>query len=144
VYVLDTDVISKLRLNADPPVAVWMQEHADVLFITSTTIAEIEAGVVKLRREGATKKAGDVSDWLDALVHLYGERVLPFDLSAARIAGAMTDRARAAGHTAGFADTTIAAIAASRGFTVLTCNLEHFAHLGAAAVDPFDTLPRQE
>ena len=36
---------------------------------------------------------------------------------------------------------TIAATAASRGLTVLTCNLRHFVPLGIRAANPFETLP---
>ena len=53
----------------------------------------------------------------------------------------MTDAARAAGHTPGLADIAIAATAASRGLTVLTRNVRHFAPLGTRAINPFETLP---
>ena len=42
------------------------------------------------------------------MLHLYGERVLPFDVAAARLAGKLTDKAHAAGHSPGFADIAIA------------------------------------
>ena len=51
------------------------------------------------------------------------------------------DGARAAGRASGFADIVIAATAATRGLTILTRNLRHFAPLDARALDPFDTLP---
>ena len=74
------------------------------------------------------------------MLHLYGDRVLPFDVPAA-LAGELIDAARAAGRAPGFADIANAATAANRGLTVLTRNLRHFAPLGARAIDPFDTLP---
>jgi len=43
--------------------------------------------------------------------------------------------------TVGFADVVIAATARCHGLTILTRNVRHFAPLGAAAVDPFKTLP---
>ena len=67
--------------------------------------------------------------------------VLPFDIGAARIAGALTDRARAAGHAPGFADIAIAATAVNRDPTVLTRNLRHFEPLAVPARDPFRGLP---
>lgn len=51
------------------------------------------------------------------------------------------DKAREAGHSPGFADVAIAATAESQGLTVLTRNLRHFAPIGIAAIDPFQTLP---
>ena len=70
-----------------------------------------------------------------------GGWVLPFDVSSARLAGELLDASRATGRTPGFADVAVAATAASRGLTVLTRSLRHFAPLGAPAVDPFDSLP---
>ena len=64
------------------------------------------------------------------MLHLYGERVLPFDVAAARLAGKLTDNAHAAGHSPGFADIAIATTVESRSLTVLTHNLRHFAPLG--------------
>ena len=80
-------------------------------------------------------------NWLDLLLHLYDARVLHFDVAAARLAGVLSDRARASDHAPGFADIAIAATAASRGLTVLTRNLRHFGPLGIAAIDPFEELP---
>ena len=141
MYILDTDVISALRVKPDTRIIEWIEARSDALFITTTTVAEIEAGIAKSLREGATRKARELNAWLDAILHLYGEHVLPFERAAARIAGSMSDRANAAGHAPGFADTTIASIAASRGFSVLTRNLKHFLPLGAQAFDPFVALP---
>jgi len=47
-----------------------------------------------------------------------------------RIAGRLSDQARAKGHTAGIADLAIAATAAAHRFTVLTGNVRDFAPLG--------------
>ncbi len=74
------------------------------------------------------------------MLHLYGDRVMPFDVAAARLAGLPMDKARATGHAPGFPDLAIAATAGSRGLAVLTRNLRHFAPLGIPAIDPFDTL----
>ena len=80
-------------------------------------------------------------DWFEIMLHLYGERVLPFDVAAARLAGKLTDKAPAAGHSPGVAAIAIATTAESRSLTVLTHNLRHFAPLGISVIDPFETLP---
>ena len=66
---------------------------------------------------------------------------MPFDIAAARLAGMPMDRARATGHSPGFADLAIAATAHSRDLTVLTCEVRHFAPLDIRVMDPPETLP---
>ena len=61
------------------------------------------------------------------MLSFYADRVLPFDLTAARIAGALSDAAQAEGRHPGFADVAIAAIAKSRELAIVTLNLRHFA-----------------
>ena len=61
--------------------------------------------------------------------------------AAARIAGAMTDRARSSGHTPGFPDVAIAATASAHHLTILTGNVRHYQPLGVRAKDPFTELP---
>ena len=119
----------------------WMEARSRALFLSTVTVAELTGGFAKLKRAGSISRAARLGEWLDLVLHLYGGRVLPFDVPAARLAGELMDKARAAGHTPGFADIAIAATAASRRLTVLTRNLRHFAPLGVPTTDPFDTLP---
>lgn len=118
-----------------------MDAHSDDLFLSVVTIAEIEDGIAKAKREGATRKARDLAAWLDTLLHLYSTRILPFDLETARIAGALSDLARGQGHAPGFADVMIAATAQRHGLVILTRNLRHFEPLGVKMHDPFAVLP---
>lgn len=93
------------------------------------------------RRVGAQAKTGRLADWLETLLHLYADRVLPIDLAVARRIGVLTDHARGKGHNPGLADVAIAATAVERGLTVLTRNVRHFAPLGVAVIDPYAGLP---
>jgi predicted nucleic acid-binding protein len=68
----------------------------------------------------------------------YSDRVLAFDLTAARIAGTLLDLAVAAGRHPGFPDVAIAATAKAHDLVVLTRNMRHFAPLGVAALNPFE------
>ena len=111
-----------------------------VLFLSAVTIAEIADGIAKVRREGATRKASGLSAWLRALLHLYGDRVLPFDTPTAEIAGGLADLARGRGHSPGFADIAIAATARRHRLTVLTRNSRDFASMDIAVVDPYHGL----
>ncbi|WP_210332653.1 PIN domain-containing protein [Methylosinus sp. H3A] len=110
------------------------------LYLSTVTIAEIEAGTARAVRIGAATKAERLRRWLAALEHFYVERILPFGVDEASRAGAILDRARA--HAPGFEDITIATTAAVRGFTVLTANERHFAPLGVPYVNPLKQLPR--
>jgi toxin FitB len=144
VYLVDTNVISAgapSRLAPSELVA-WMDAYSAHLFLSAVTVAEIEDGIAKRRREGARRKSDDLSAWLETLLHLYGDRILAFDMPTARIAGALSDQARGQGQAPGFADIIIAATAQQHGLTILSRNLRHFAPLGAPVLDPFTDLPR--
>jgi predicted nucleic acid-binding protein len=143
-YLVDTNVISA----AAPTAAVtraeiieWMDTHSRDLFLSAVTIAEIADGMAKAKREGAKRKASDLSAWLRTILHLYGERVLAFDSATAEIAGALTDLARGRGYSPGFADIAIAATARRHGLTILSRNDRHFAPMDAAVINPFQKLP---
>lgn len=118
-----------------------MDNHSAQLYISAVTVAEIEDGIAKARREGATRKAADLAAWLETLLHLYGARIFAFDTATARYAGALSDRARGQGQVPGFADIIIAATALQHGLTILSQNLKHFAPLGVRVLDPFAPLP---
>jgi predicted nucleic acid-binding protein len=142
-YLVDTNVIS-----ATAPAAVkraelieWMDSYSTDLYLSAVTIAEISDGIAKAKREGANRKASDLTAWLGTVLHLYGDRVLPFDSPTAEIAGALADLARGRGHSPGFADIAIAATARQHGLTILSRNERHFASMDAAVVDPFKKLP---
>ena len=118
-----------------------MDTHSANLFLSVVTIAEIEDGIAKVKREGATRKSRDLSAWLETVLHLYAARIVPFDLATARLAGALSDHARCQGHVPGFADIMIAATAQLHGLTILTRNLRHFEPLGVPVHDPFARMP---
>jgi len=144
LFLVDTDVIAagaRARLAARLDVVAWMDRNTEALFVSAITIAEIEAGIAKARRFRAVRKADDLSWWLEALLHLYGHRVLPFDAPASRFAGALADQARDEGLDCGFSHLAIAATAHVNGLTVLTRKLGDFTRLPVAAMDPFVQLP---
>ena len=139
-WLIDTNVLS--AFGPDKPalrseVRFWLRERADALFLSTITAAEIEAGIAKLSRTGGTRKAEGLRTWFDRILEQYAERLLPFDLAAARIAGQFIDAAQAQGRYPGFADISIAAIAMSRQLALLTVNLRHFEPLGIEVLNPF-------
>jgi len=143
-YLVDTNVVSAAaptKTVTRPELIQWMDVHSADLFLSAVTIAEITDGIAKARRNGAERKAAHLSAWLQTVLHLYGDRVLPFDAATAEIAGALSDLARGRGHSPGFADVAIAATACCHGLTVLSRNERHFAAMDVAIIDPFQKLP---
>jgi predicted nucleic acid-binding protein len=141
-WLLDTDVLSAFapgRHTVPPDVAAWFDDRTDMLYLSTITAAEIEAGIAKLRRTGSAQRADARRRWFERVLALYADRVLPFDITAARVAGLLSDAAQAAGRHPGFADDAIAAIAKARELVVLTLNRRHFDPLGVGVLNPFDT-----
>jgi toxin FitB len=74
VYLVDTNVISAgvpSRL-APSELITWMDAHSAPLFLSAVTVVEIEDGIAKLQREGATRKSEALATWLETVPHLYG------------------------------------------------------------------------
>ena len=143
MYLVDTNVIFAVAPNrpAFPRLVEWMDVQSAALFLSVVTVAEIEDGIAKLWRERATRRSKDLAQWLEAVLHLYGDRILGVDTSTARMAGRLSDRARGQGHAPGFADIIIAATARQHALTILSRNSRHFEPLGVPVLDPFRELP---
>ena len=139
-WLLDTDVLSAFapgRHSIPPDAAAWFDDRTDELYLSAITAAEIEASIAKLFRTGATRRAETLRMWFDRIVAVYADRVLSFDLAAARVAGALGDAAQAMGRHPGFADVAIAAIAKAHELVVVTLNQRHFDSLGVEVFNPF-------
>jgi predicted nucleic acid-binding protein len=106
------------------------------LFLSTVTLAEIQAGISRLERKGAPRRAADLTHWLDAIMELHGSRTLPLTSSVALEAGRLLDRAIGAGVDPGFEDAAIAATAVVHGLTVVTANTRHFETFGVTCVPP--------
>ena len=101
-YLVDTDVISATSptiVAKRPALIEWMDLHSSDLFLSAVTIAEIADGIAKARRQGAKRKATNLSAWLRTVQHLYGDRVLSFDGATAEIAATTSAMARNAAAT---------------------------------------------
>jgi predicted nucleic acid-binding protein len=133
MFLIDTVTLSELRKRQrDPGVVAWFERQRTTdLFLSVISIGEIERGIARQR---ATDPgfAGALAAWLDRLLALYGERILPFDLATARRRGALS----ASLHNDS-ADLMIAATALEHGLTVVTRNVSDFQPTGVAVLDPF-------
>jgi predicted nucleic acid-binding protein len=144
-YLLDTNALSILAPPTGPRNVVtsecaafraWAREHDEELFLSTITLAEIQAGVSRFERKGAARRAAALSHWLGAILELYQSKTLSLASSAALETGRMLNRAIAVGATPGFEDAAIAATAAVHGLTVVTANERHFKHFGVAFISP--------
>ena len=133
MFLIDTVTLSALRKRQrNPNIVAWFerQRTAD-LFLSVISIGEIERGIARQRAVDSDFAAA-LAGWLDRVLTVYGERIVPFDLRAARRWGALS--AALGNHSA---DLMIAATALEHGLTVVTRNASDFAPTGAAVVDPF-------
>jgi predicted nucleic acid-binding protein len=135
-YVLDTNVVSALRVRGrNRQVEIWAASVSVTdQFVTAMTMAELERGVVTKERSGPAQ--GEVlRRWFEERVlPAFADRVLPFDLPAARVLATY----RVPEH-APFDDAVIAAIAHATQMTVATRNTRHFEPLGVRCVNPWET-----
>jgi predicted nucleic acid-binding protein len=142
MFLIDTNVISALapskRRDSDALVE-WLDRASPRLFLSVISAAEVRSGIAKAEREGATTKARKLIEWWESIEYLYADKLLPFDLRCAHVAGQILDDARA--HQPGFEDIAIAATARVHDLVLLTRNLRHFKPLGVQSVDPFKSLP---
>jgi toxin FitB len=139
-WLLDTNVLSAIGPGRRPvpeEIVNWVRAHTEALHLSTISAAEIEAGIAKLRRTGSVRQADNLRQWFDRIFDDYADRVLPFDIAAAKIAGALGDAALAIGRYPGFADIAIAAIAKSRELVVVTLDQRHFEPLGVEVFNPF-------
>jgi predicted nucleic acid-binding protein len=139
-WLLDTNVLSAVGPGRRPvprEIVTWIHARTDALHLSTISAAEIEAGIAKLGRTGAIRRAHHLRKWFDRILDDYADRVLPFDLAAARIAGGLDDAARAVGRHPGFADVAIAAIAKAHELVVVTLNQRHFEPLEVEVFNPF-------
>jgi toxin FitB len=142
VYLLDTNIVSLFdprRRDRAGPVIGWMRRNDRHLRVSAVTLLEIETGLLKLRREGKTKRADEIEALRDGLARDFAERLLSFDAAVALTAARLAEAARPAAIE--WKDLVIAATATVHGLTILTRNLRHFRAAGVAAVDPLAALP---
>lgn len=134
-YVLDTNVVSALRVRGrNALVEAWAASVpvADQ-FVTATTVAEIELGVVAKERSDPPQGAVLRRWFEDHVLPAFAGRVLPFDLPAARILATF----RIPEH-APLDEALIAASAQAAQMTVATRNTRHFEPLGVPCFNPWD------
>jgi len=136
VIVLDTNVLSALmRREPDPAVVAWLDgQPGESIWTTAITVFEVQFGLALLtpgRRRRQLEEA-----FARALDEDLEHRILPFDQSAAKSAGAMAAKKRRAGRPVEIRDALIAGIVAARKASLATHNTRHFEGLDLPLIDP--------
>lgn len=138
MIVLDTNVISEIvRPLPDPRVVNWLTSLEGDVAITTITLAELLAGLRRLR-DGRRKD--ELTRGIEAALAPYrgGGAVLPFDdVAADRYADVLVAR-ESSGTPISTADAQIAAICLARGATCATRNVKDFVSTGVGLVDPWN------
>ena len=136
MIVLDTNVISEaMKPEPHPAVRAWLNEQgAETLYLTSVTLAELLYGIGAL---AAGKRKDMLTQTLEGLMGIFKERVLPFDVDAAKRYAGLAVMARAAGRGFPTPDGYIAAIAVSRGFIVASRDTAPYEAASVKVIDPW-------
>lgn len=136
MIILDTNVISEaMKPEPNPSVRDWLNDQvAETLYLSSVTIAELLFGIEALP---SGKRKQNLTQAFNGLMELFKDRVLPFDVDAARHYAALAVAARTAGKGFPTPDGYIAAIAASRGFIVASRDLAAYKAAKIEVINPW-------
>lgn len=137
MIILDTNVVSEaMKPNPHPSVRAWLNDQAaETLYLSSVTLAELLFGIGTLP---AGKRKDMLTQTLDGLLGLFRDRVLPFDIDAARRYAELAVTARGAGRGFPTPDGYIAAIAVSRGGIVASRDTAPYAAASVMVINPWE------
>lgn len=136
MIVLDTNVLSEAMKPApDAAVQAWFNAQApDTLYLTSITVAEIGFGIACLP---AGRRQDLLARRFEGLLRMFKDRILPFDMDAARAHAELAAMARRAGRGFLTPDGYIAAIAASCGFLVASRDVTPYLAAALTVINPW-------
>ena len=137
MIVLDTNVLSEpFKSKPFTKVLEWLDSQvAETLYTTTITRAELRFGVLRLP-DGRRKN--DLAAKIEEVLHLFDDRMLAFDVEAAEQLAQLLARTEKVGQKPPVPDAYIAAIAAAKGFSVATQNVDHFRSSGIPVIYPWN------
>ncbi len=136
MIVLDTNVVSE-AMKPEPHLSVraWLNDQAaETLYLSSVTLAELLFGIGALP---VGKRKDMLAQALDGLMGVFRDRVLPFDIDAARRYAELAVTAKTGGRGFPTPDGYIAAIAVSRGFIVASRDTAPYEAAGVPVINPW-------
>ena len=132
-FLLDTNVLSEAgKKHPDPKVLNWLLAHEPDSGVPSVALAERYQGAHNAPKEKSIRLLAE----LDALVREAPQRIVPFDQKAAQVWGEYVSRLALKQKPRSYPDTQIAAIALSRGLTIVTRNTQDFPQV--PVLNPFE------
>lgn len=136
MIILDTNVLSALmRQTPDPSVVAWLDQQPRLsIWTTSVTVLEVRFG---LQIMASGKRRSAVLQAFESLLDKIGQRVVPFDVSAAEQAGDLMASRHKEGRPRDLRDTMIAGIAIARHAALATRNTTHFDDISVPLINPW-------
>jgi predicted nucleic acid-binding protein len=136
-FLLDTNVVSEMRKSApDRRVADWFRENADeAAYISVMVVGEIRRGIERLRPRDAGRAVA-LDSWLDQVVDMYQQRLLPVSVAVAEEWGRLLSDPQ----PPPIVDALMAATAKVHRLTLVTRNVKDVAGTGVAVLNPFEPL----
>ena len=128
-WLLDTCAISEYAKRApNRNVIAWLDAQDEAsMFISVITLGEIEKGILKLRATDA-HRSQKLTAWLGLVEQRFSGRTLPLDSASLHIWAQLSANAELAGKPLPVMDGLIMATAQCHGLTVVTRNVQDFAH----------------
>ncbi|MDE0452090.1 MAG: type II toxin-antitoxin system VapC family toxin [Gammaproteobacteria bacterium] len=135
MILLDTNVISaSMRAEGDANVTRWMdRQPASTLFLSAVTVDEIIFGIEVLP---AGRRRSRLARIFAEIIGVFSGRVLTFDTDAAIESAGIRSQRQQKGLPMSLADSQIAGIARSNGFSLATMNLRDFAGIDLTVIEP--------
>jgi toxin FitB len=137
MIVLDTNVVSEaMKPEPHPDVKSWLNDQAaETLYLSSVTLAELLFGIATLP---TGKRQEMLSQAVEGLMRLFKNRILPFDIHAAQRYAELAFTAKRSGRGFPTPDGYIAAIAASRGFIVVSRDTAPYEAACLSVINPWE------
>lgn len=128
-WLLDTCALSEYAKKAPAPqVIAWLDEQDEAsLFISVISLGEIEKGILKLRASDA-RRSQKLTAWLGKVEQRFAGRILPLDAAALHVWAQLAAQADLVGKPLPVMDGLLMATAQCHGLTVVTRNVQDFAH----------------
>ena len=136
MIVLYTNVVSEaMKPEPHPRVRAWLNDQAaETLYLSSVTLAELLFGIAALP---VGKRKDMLAQALAGLMELFKDRVLAFDIDAARCYAKLAVTTKTGGRGFPTPDGYIAAMAASRGFIVASRDTAPYEAAGVSVINPW-------
>ena len=132
-FLLDANSVTEVaKPRPDARLLNWLLAHELASGVPSIVIAERYKGAHDVPREKRVRLLAEV----DHFVRNFAEAIVPFDTEAAKVWGEYISRPALKLKPRSYPDTQIAAIALSRGLTLVTRNTEDFPEV--PVLNPFE------